>query len=242
MNIEGLRSHFGEVVAAGIGGKARVKLHGDDWQAGAEALSVALADPGFPLRDLQFAAELTPATALLSGIRGRTLGGEFVIDRLAYDIDEGTAAFLVTVTGVELAELLALEGESVTGSGILDGELPIELLEGGARITDGRFVARAPGGVLRYPDAGKAAEALGQQAGGFALAPLADFRFEVLEAHVDLQPNGDLLLGVRLEGRSPAFERPYIYNLNISENIPALLKSLRISEEFQRRLEKVLQR
>ena len=57
-----------------------------------------------------------------------------------------------------------LEGESVTGSGILDGELPMELLPGGARITDGRFVARPPGGVLRYPDAGKAAEALGQQA------------------------------------------------------------------------------
>ena len=115
-------------------------------------------------------------------------------------------------------------------------------MEGGARITDGRFVARPPGGVLRYPDAGKAAEALGQQAGGFALAPLVDFRFEVLDASVDLQPSGDLLLGVRLEGRSPEFERPYHYNLNISENIPALLQSLRISEEFQRRLEKVLQR
>jgi hypothetical protein len=242
VTLEGLQSHYGEVVAAGISGEARVKLREDGWQAKADTLSVAVADPGFPLRDLRFAAELTPAAALLSAVRGTTLGGEFAVDRLAYDINDGTAAFLVIVTGIELADVLALEGESVTGSGILDGELPVELLEGGTRITGGRFVARAPGGVLRYPDAGKAAEALGQQAGGFALAPLVDFRFEVLDAHVDLQPSGDLLLGVRLEGRSPEYERPYHYNLNISENIPALLKSLRISEEFQRRLEKVLQR
>jgi hypothetical protein len=242
VTLEGVQSHYGEVVAAGIAGEARVKLREDGWQATADTLSVAVADPGFPLRDLRFAAELTPATALLSAVRGRALGGELFIDRLAYDMNDATAAFLVIATGIELADVLALEGESVTGSGILDGELPVELLEGGTRITNGRFLARAPGGVLRYPDAGKAAEALGQQVGGFALAPLVDFRFEVLDAHVDLQPSGDLLLGVRLEGRSPEFERPYHYNLNISENIPALLKSLRISEEFQRRLEEVLQR
>lgn len=240
--LEDLRSHYGDVVAAGIGGEARVKLSDGGWRVEADQVTVRFADVGFPARNVGFSLALTPSAALLSDVRGKTLGGEFVIDRLAYDIERGTAAFLVTATGIDLAEVLALEGESVTGNGILDGQLPIEIIAGGARIDGGRFVARAPGGVLRYPDAGKAADALGTQGVGFALAPLVDFRYEVLDAHVDLEPNGDLLLGVRLEGRSPDFERPYHYNLNISESVPALLKSLRVSETFQKRLEKVLQR
>lgn len=240
--LEDLRSHYGDVVVAGIDGEAQVKLDDEAWQVRADAVTVAVADPGFPLRQLEFAAELTPTTALLEGFKGKALGGEFRVDRMSFDLQRGIAAFLVTATGIELADVLALEGESVTGSGVLDGELPIEIADGGAKIAGGRFVARAPGGVLRYPDAGKAAQALGPQGVGFALAPLVDFRFEVLDARVDLEPNGDLLLGVRLEGRNPGLERPYHYNLNISENVPALLKSLRISDEFQKRLEKVLKR
>jgi hypothetical protein len=47
-------------------------------------------------------------------------------------------------------------------------------------------------------------------------------------------------LAVRLEGYNPEIEggRPFHYNLNISENLPALLQSLRLSDEVSERVER----
>jgi hypothetical protein len=73
-----------------------------------------------------------------------------------------------------------------------------------------------------------------------ALGALTDFRFDVLEASVNYSDAGDLQLGIRLEGRNPEIEkgRPIHYNLNVSENIPVLLQSLRLQDTFTERIEK----
>ena len=51
---------------------------------------------------------------------------------------------------------------------------------------------------------------------------------------------GDLLAAIRLRGRNAKIEkgRPIHYNLNISENLPTLLASLRLQDEVNERVEK----
>jgi hypothetical protein len=52
------------------------------------------------------------------------------------------------------------------------------------------------------------------------------------------------VLGVRLEGHNPAVEkgRRIVYNLNVTENVPVLLESLRLQDAFTRRIERRVRR
>jgi len=161
---------------------------------------------------------------------------------MGYPLDGAPVEFLVRASGVELAAVLALEGDEVTGEGVLDGELPVRLENGEVSVEGGRFSARPAGGVLRYAEAEQVAASLDQAGVGFAVSALADYRFDVLDVEVNYAANGDLLLAVRLEGRNPSFEggRPIHYNLNVTENVPALLKSLQLSDEVELKVERRL--
>ena len=88
------------------------------------------------------------------------------------------------------------------------------------------------------------AGALTQPGLDLALGALTDFRYEVLETTVEYSETGDMNLGVRLQGRNPQVEkgRAIHYNLNVSENIPVLLESLRLQDSFTQRIEKEVSR
>ena len=61
---------------------------------------------------------------------------------------------------------------------------------------------------------------------------------------VQYQEDGNLWLNTRLEGRNPGWQngRPVHFNLNVEENIPALLKTLdtvtRVEDAFTEQLDK----
>jgi len=121
--------------------------------------------------------------------------------------------------------------------------LPVTVDGDALTIADGRIVARAPGGTLAYK--GASASSLVEQSGfGFAFRALEDFRYDTLDADVALAADGALKLAVRLQGANPAVEqgRPIRFNLNLSENIPALLESLRAAENAAKRVEHQLTR
>jgi hypothetical protein len=102
--------------------------------------------------------------------------------------------------------------------------------------------ADAPGGVIRLAPA--LAGGVDQPGLDFALRALQNFTYTELEADVDYTADGDLSLGVRLRGRNPDVEggRPIHYNLNVQENVPVLLESLRlqrrVTEGVERRMRK----
>ncbi|MEM8766686.1 MAG: YdbH domain-containing protein [Pseudomonadota bacterium] len=205
------------------------------------SVSAALVDAGVPVYDFAttLAGDLAGDLAVLhiGPTRGDVLGGTLLVPAFDYDLPNGGAAFSVELDGLAVAEVLALEGENITGSGVLDGLLPLRLKEGEISVTAGQLTAREPGGVIRLNP--RFADTLTQPGLDVAMQALTDFRFQRLEATADYSPEGDLVLGVRLEGSNPELEagRPVHFNLTVSENIPVLLRSLRLKDEFTRRIE-----
>ena len=69
----------------------------------------------------------------------------------------------------------------------------------------------------------------------------------MLSSKLDYEPSGKLLFNVRLEGKNPAVEqgRPIHLNLNLEEDLPALLASIQlsnhVSETIQERIRQRLQ-
>ena len=120
---------------------------------------------------------------------------------------------------------------------MLDGSIPLTVTSRGLRVQDGNFEARPPGGVIRYTASPEAAHAVTQANTNMeiVLQALSNFHYNVLQVGAQYAENGTLQLQARLEGKNPDQEKspPIHFNLTVQENIPALLKSLRLVNDLE---------
>jgi hypothetical protein len=155
-------------------------------------------------------------------------------------------AFELTVADVDLAELLGLVHlEGLTGTGRLDGRLPLSLADGRIRIAGAELHASEAGGWIRYRPSGRPHESLGAAGaalGDFLLA-LRDFRYEKLSLRVDGDPQGEVKVAVSLAGANPEHRagQPYAFNLSVEGHLADLVRkgsaAYRVPAEIERRLE-----
>jgi hypothetical protein len=155
-------------------------------------------------------------------------------------VENGAAEILLNLIDLELTEVLALEGDDITGSGRLRGTVPISVNQNIARINGGIVSASEVGSIRLSPEL---AATITQPGLDIALKALENFSYQRLETIIDYDDKGDMRLGIRLEGNNPDLEegRSVHFNLNISENIPVLLESLRVQDTFVKQIEKKVQ-
>ncbi len=234
-------AHYDAYLFEGVSGALRLSAvdvtHFDAWQLHPTRVVIANTDVGLTLSDATLDLSWSGNQVLVSSGTASVLGGIISASAIAYEFDTGSAAFVVSLLGLDLADVLALEGDNITGTGRLDGTLPVLIADNQPSVKQGDVRARDPGGTIALVSS--LAEGSGQAELSFALTALKDFRYSSLEASVDYASNGDLDLGVALRGRNPAVEknRPIHYNLNIKENIPVLLKSLRLKDSLNEDIE-----
>jgi hypothetical protein len=243
VTVQGQRAHYEDYTISGLALDVPLRIDAGSLAIPSAAGSIDAVDVGFPLTDIGFDVALANGVARVSGLSGSILQGRFSADEFDYVLASDQSALTLQLNGISLSEMLALEGGDVHGTGVLDGRLPVTVDGDALTIADGRIVARAPGGTLAYK--GASASSLVEQSGfGFAFRALEDFRYDTLDADVALAADGALKLAVRLQGANPAVEkgRPIRFNLNLAENIPALLESLRAAENAAKRVEHQLTR
>jgi hypothetical protein len=116
------------------------------------------------------------------------------------------------------------------------------------RVERGRLVALEPGGQLQL--SAERLRALGQKNQTMELVSkaLENFRYSALSSDIDYDENGTLILGLHLKGNSPEVGdgRAVVLNINLEENIPALLTSLqlsgRVTDAVAERVKKLLKK
>ncbi|MFP8966329.1 YdbH domain-containing protein [Pokkaliibacter sp. CJK22405] len=170
-----------------------------------------------------------------------------VIEQLSADLLHGSARLNPmefdwpgSITGelnlnqLSLQAMLATHPSSpVQGSGRVTGLLPFRYTPGtGLAIKAGNLSSTGDGGQLSYQGE-LGFEKLQQtypQLGSVSTL-LKDFRYDSMDASVDYQPDGSLVLGTHLSGRNPDFEdgRLVNFNINIEENLLQLLRSLQMT-------------
>jgi hypothetical protein len=136
---------------------------------------------------------------------------------------------VIQIDGVDLAALLKLlDVEGLTGSGDLDGQVPIHIDGSGVRIDDGRIHATGPG-TLRYSGQGLPGSV---QAGDKSVTDsirlvreaLADFHYTSLTLALARAPGGEGTLTAKLEGANPAVldGHPFAINIRFDANFDKL--------------------
>lgn len=167
------------------------------------------------------------------------LGGQITSEQYGYDLNTGNGAAWLTMSQVQLSELLALQRQDFSCSGVLNGSVPVQMTSGNLSVSGASIKAQAPGGFLRYqPDA--TVKLLGNQNQGLSvvLDAMDNFQYHTLTAAVDYSPEGLMTARTSIKGANPKYQngREVILNLNLQENIRTLLESLRLGAEMAEKI------
>jgi hypothetical protein len=255
ITLEQLFGQYENIVVQGLSTTLHLQTTGADTLTMPEAarVTVAAVQTGVEVTDLSLDLQLglTPPAPLpwvaLRNISAAVFGGRVTSEGAQFDVAHLDQTLVINVEQVDLQQLLHLEQQKgLEGTGVLDGVIPVHLTPTGVQVHNGVLEARPPGGVLRYHSALETAQegTPAESQLSFVLQALSNLHYNVLKLEVQYKEDGTLDLTVRLEGQNPDWQqgRPVHFNLTVQENIPALLKTLRIVQGIEQSLQEHLQR
>lgn len=239
LSAKGLDGVYDRSEVHGADANAQVQLRGDALTIQLPALRIERLNPGVALGPLQlkghYEAKLgQPLGGHLDWQQAelRLFGGRAWLAPGSLELARDNAPQSLRLEGVLLEEVLkAYPAEGLAGNGVIDGELPLHIAPGGLSIQGGKLAARQPG-FLQFRS--EKIRALGSNNPAMQLVATAldDFRYQQLGSSLDYAQDGRLRLGLSLSGQNPALEqgRPINLNVNLEENVPALMTSLQLSD------------
>jgi hypothetical protein len=194
----------------------------------AATFSLETLEVGVPIKNIhaRFLVDAAQQQVTVQTAEAQLFGGRVWTEDAVYRTDGDPHRIDIGVDGVQLSQLLDLAGYvAVQGTGRISGLLPIDVNGKAVKMKRGMLAARAPGGIVRYhADIGAATNP--------ALTPVMDalsnYHYTIFQVEADYLDNGDLILEMLLRGRNPDYEegRPIHLNLNVTDNIPMLMKNL----------------
>jgi hypothetical protein len=263
-----LAGYYNNIAFAGLTSEVNGSIQ-PGWQLQTPAMQsfmLASVDAGLRLTDISGSYQLNSVDRLvdIANLEVGVFGGTISSDRIRYK-GGGITQFSAQLQAIDLAQLMSLSAyDAVSATGLINGTLPIELRPierrpiglqpnelrpnelrpneiGGITplVTGGRLRALPPGGTIRY-DSG--ISGTGNQSLDLVYQALQHYRYDMLEADVDYRSDGELLLAVRMQGLSPELNQGQRINLNlnVSDDIPALLQSLQagrsVTDALQRQM------
>ena len=240
-----------------MNGSAEVLLENDRIRVATPELTLEEVNPGLPVGPVLLAgyyeaplAQLSAGQLTLEQANSGALGGEVQIQPGSWDLAQAPVTIPVELNQLSLARLLQLyPTEGLAGTGILSGTVPVLFDPAtGVRVERGRIDALKPGGRLQLTAERLKAFASQSEAMKLVAQALEDFRYSVLDSGIDYDEKGTLMLTLHLKGSSPKVGQgqPVVLNINLEENIPALLTSLqlsgRVSDAVAERVKKLMQK
>ncbi len=169
------------------------------------------------------------------------LGSSISVSPQDYDFYAENQRTEIQIDGLDLTRLFELlDIEGVSGTGLLNGVIPVSLGPQGFSIDEGRLAAE--NGVLRIasPTARQMLSGSGEQV-DLLLEALEDFQYELLEFGIDKTAAQDLTARLSILGANPEVleGHPFQLNINLSSNIEnvmsALIEGYMVSNEALRR-------
>ncbi len=200
----------------------------------AQPLTIRTIDAGVPLRDLSarlgFALDDAGNARLdLPAATVAFAGGRISLADAGLDTGQAENRLTLQFDRVDLAELLKLvQLEGLSGTGVLNGSLPVVIRDNRIAVVDGAL-RTAGSGVLRYrsPTARQALESGGESV-DLLLQALENFQYDTLSFSVDKRLDGETELRLQTTGSNPDVldGYPFAININLSGNADQILASV----------------
>lgn len=200
-------------------------------------------DPGLPAENITFDYSIDSGNTTLEirNVQATMFNGTLSSMGLAFDWSAPENLFALAFDDIDLSRLLAMGAyEGINATGLVSGALPVRIAGSNVSVDGGTLQVQAPGGSISYQPA--TAGDTGNAALDLVNLALSNYQYDVMDAEVDYLPSGELILAVKLEGISPAVNggQQINVNLNVTDNIPALLESLQASRNITDALQREL--
>lgn len=239
ITFDGLSGVYDRMALEGLNGTVEFSLDDASVNLQAPMLKIDQINPGIPIGPITVSARYqTPADQLLKGnltleqASAGLLGGKVRVEPATWALDNTPVLVPLELTRLEVSQLMRVyPAEGLAGTGLLRGHVPLLIGPEGIRVVQGQVEAIDPGGVLQLPAERLRDFAQDNKAMGMVTQAMRNFHYSELESRIDYGQDGTLNLGLHLEGHNPNVQdgHPIVLNINLEENIPALLTSLQLS-------------
>lgn len=250
LQVRELAGLFDRTLFSGLSSQINVSLQNAELKVAVPTLQLNELNHGLQMGPLQLNTDYTAPWQQLSkgklqlqDLRLRFMQGELVVAPQLLDLSEAEHKVLLQVNQLDLTELLRQHPTTdLSAKGKISGQIPLVIKNNQFNVVQGKLAAEQPGGQLQYRPA---SAATGQTNPNLQLVfdALADFHFKVLSADISYSGEGKLLLALQLQGANPALQQGRAINLNVNleEDIPAMLASLQLANKLNDTLTKRVQ-
>jgi len=171
------------------------------------------------------------------------LGGSISIPNQSYSMAD-KFALPVVFEEISLGELMRqYPSNKVAIDGNVSGTIPVHWDSNQFTVDRGYLNALAPGGHLQVDSSALVSVAGNNPSLQTLAGVLSNFYYQQLSTVIDYDKNGKLTLAVKLKGSNPEVEngRPVELNVNLEEDLPALMKGLTLSNSLNEAIRKRVQ-
>lgn len=238
-NFNQVGAFYQKMLFKGIDSQMQLKHQNQSgWQLQGKSVNIAEIDQGLVLHKLHCELRATSAQIALQDLKADLFGGHALAQTMIYDIATGSSLFNVGLQGIQLQEVLKTQSR-LRGEGLVDGLLPVRIRNNTISLQKGQITSRPPGGVLQLQTDQSTSKNLGPTDLQLAIQLLKNFHFQQLAMQVDYVPSGDLSLATQFKGSNPDWQqgRAVNFNLNLNQNVPALLAGMQLSQNISEKLE-----
>ena len=204
-----------------------------------QRLTATSVTAGVPLEDVEVVFDVDSENGApvirLARAGGNLADGEIFVRDAELRPGAGTNRLTVQVRGVSMKRLVGLlDVEGLRADGTLAGDIPLRLGPGGLRIDKGKLGAVGKGRI--QVEFGAAQDRLASQGESVSLMvrALQDFRYDVLSLTVTRPAEGDLALGITMQGSNPEVLEgyPFKFNINLSGDLEPILTALQTGRQL----------
>lgn len=206
--------------------------------------SIASIDIGLPVNNIAWQYNFDSQTKQfqIDNLSIEVLGGNVAIEHMDFQADREQNEIPVVISNLDLNSIVSLaDYTELVVDGLISGYLPLMLSGNTITLNEGLVGALKPGGSIRYTPANP--EPSSNPSVQLVNDALSNYQYETMNTEVYYDESGDLRMEVQLRGRNPDMNEGQAINLNINitDNIPTLLRSLQASRVITEELELLLQ-
>ena len=179
----------------------------------------------------------------IKGLSASAFSGQIKADPFRYQTNKPIDT-IVHLTKLDIKPIIDMQKfDGLLVEGLIDGELPVHLDNTDLSIEAGQiYNHNQHPGLIQYQTDPNSLPGFSNALTDTVLLALSEFHYDSLEGDVNYEPNGDLKIDFRIEGKSPKLDtnRPVHFNVNSEQNVLSLLKSLQYTNRLNDTVDRTL--
>jgi hypothetical protein len=186
-----------------------------------QEIRIGRVDVGMPITQGRMEVQLRSNGTIAARITGLDLfGGRVDSDDFVIDPRSDDLSIVLHAAGLKIDEVLrSAEFGSMSSTGELSGDIPLQIIDGEVAITGGELRAAPGGGIITYsPSQAGAAAGAANEAMAMVLDALENFHYDDVVMTVNEGGSESMQLQLTLSGRNPDLYggRPFIFNIHLT--------------------------